>query len=194
MRLIKKLFAKKGQVTDSAKSPAPRLFMCDFCYGLFAEAFQRMNWSYTTETACEECRDDIVERETEEEMMNRSELGVTPNTLDYHGTEEEISEKFLDWWKPAQHPKPAPDYSDEPQVWGFMLAHIRATDRVYFGPFRTRQELSDWMEEVGRRHGISGAVYPLMNPQGDPADFWWIPDGMPWEETLKPKKERDYIP
>jgi hypothetical protein len=82
------------------------------------------------------------------------------------------------------------DYSNEPQVIGFIIVHTRATDRVYFGPFKDMEELDKWMKEVGSKRGVRGSIIPLMNPQGDPADFWYIPSGMPLEETLKPKKDR----
>jgi hypothetical protein len=87
------------------------------------------------------------------------------------------------------------DYSNEPQVIGFIVIHTRAVgSTVYFGPFKTLEEVHEWFETVGHEHRVSGYIQPLMNPQGDPKDFWYIADCVTHEEMLKPKGERDYIP
>lgn len=82
------------------------------------------------------------------------------------------------------------DYSLQPQASGFIIIHTRATDRVFFGPFATVEEASEWLDTVGRRNGVSGGIDYLMNPHGDPQDFWWIPDNVHPSETIKPKQER----
>jgi len=194
MKFINKLFRKKQNGVHSQIAPTPTLHRCGTCFRLFATAFQRTTYFGSTQIACEECRDEIVDNETAEEMYMRHELGESENTLDYYGTEEKISEEILAQWTEAQPPQPAPDYSNEPQVAGFIVVHTRATDRVYFGPFKTVEDIYEWSRKVGAPHRVSGSIYPLMNPQGDPEDFWYIPDEMPWEELVKPKKEREYIP
>lgn len=85
-------------------------------------------------------------------------------------------------------------YSNEPQVWGFLIQHIRATDIVYFGPFRTLDEVREWDETIGQKNRVAGAALPLMNPYGDPNHFWWLSNDATWEELLKPKKDRGYMP
>lgn len=85
-------------------------------------------------------------------------------------------------------------YEDEPQVSGFIIIHSRMGGDVIFGPFATLDELHKWVEEVGIPNRVAGAIKPLMNPKANPRNFWWIPDDIPWEETLKPEKDREYIP
>lgn len=183
MKFISRMFRKKQKVADSVIAPTPTLFVCDECDDKVPKAF-RHRWNRSV--LCEVCQEEFVSNQTD---LHLSDLGLE---AEYYGTEELVRESYDAEWTEIEIPK---DYSNEPQVWGFVIEHPRTGyDRVYFGPFRTRDELSQWMQTVGRKHGVSGAVYPIMNPYGDPADFWWIPNDMPWDETLKPKKDRELVP
>lgn len=93
-------------------------------------------------------------------------------------------------WRLLSSPKPVVDYSAQPQVSGFFIMHTRATDHVFFGPFASVDEAHKWHIEIGVQHGVAGPIVPLMNPHGDPRDYWWIPRDMSWTETIKPKSER----
>ena len=98
--------------------------------------------------------------------------------------------QLWDEWRVLISPKPTVDYSTQPQVSCFFIMHTRATDHVFFGPFATVDDAHKWQVEVGATNGVAGAVIPMMNPQGDPRDFWWIPRDTPWAELIKPKSER----
>lgn len=63
----------------------------------------------------------------------------------------------------------------QPQVGGWIIVHTRATDRVYFGPFATLHEADAWMNEVGRRRGVSGSLVPLVSPASNPDNLWQDP-------------------
>ena len=176
MRFISKLFAKKVNPIEEIEEKAV-FVKCGEC-SLSQERYPHAPFHYevidTSRILCESCYENAT-------------------NLEYDKMRDEGANGYYSmYWRLL--PRPKLDYSNEPQCSGFIVVHTRATDRVYFGPFKTREELGEWLDTVGYAYRVSGAVYPIMNPQGDPEDFWYIPNDMPLEETLKPKKDREYIP
>ena len=63
----------------------------------------------------------------------------------------------------------------QPLVGGWVIAHTRGTDVVYFGPFATLPEADRWMREVGADRGVAGGYIPLVSPASNPANLWHDP-------------------
>lgn len=166
--------------------PTPSLLQCDYC----EDEGEVMYENYSRILHCEPCMKALVQDKVDKEVQEQ--LALYGNVDAY--LREDLTQYFMLEYRKKELIKPLKDYSNEPQVSGFMIVHTRATDRVYFGPFKTVEEIYEWMEKVGVPHHVSGSIYPLMNPQGDPEDFWYIPNDMPWEELIRTKKERGYIP
>ena len=59
-----------------------------------------------------------------------------------------------------------------PQLGGWILYHVRATDVVCFGPFASTEEAEQWMRDVGNDHRVRGLLIPLVSPASDPMSIW----------------------
>ena len=194
MRFISKLFAKKVNPIEE-KEVFVKCGECSLSQQQYPHApfyYEEMD---TSKILCESC----YEMKTSHGSCScvtyneaTGEFDEAPECYGDCGESLEAGHYFF-YWKRLE--KPVLDYSKEPQVSGFILEHPRTGyDRVYFGPFKTMGEISEWMNTVGYHNRVSPAVYPIMNPHGDPADFWYIGNDVSHEEMLKPKGEREYLP
>lgn len=60
-----------------------------------------------------------------------------------------------------------PDYQ-------FIVHHIRATDRVFFGPFKNHKELDAFFEDP-KNKGIHCSVELLISPTCPKEQYWYNP-------------------
>lgn len=68
----------------------------------------------------------------------------------------------------------------------WILHHVRATDRVFFGPFDSYQELDEFYETIPKAQQIQCCVELLINPFVCSSDNWWY---NPMEELMENNPE-----
>ena len=57
---------------------------------------------------------------------------------------------------------------DEERIGGWIIAHSRMNDMVFFGVFATLDEALEFFSS----HELSGNIVPLVSPKSDPSLFW----------------------
>lgn len=57
---------------------------------------------------------------------------------------------------------------DEERIGGWMIAHSRMGDTVFFGVFTTLDEAKEFLAS----HEFSGNILPLVSPKSDSRLFW----------------------
>lgn len=65
-----------------------------------------------------------------------------------------------------------------------ILHHTRATDRVFFGPFKNMTEVQDWYKSNPHALQVKNSIEILISPYSNPDDWWYIPLDHP--ERLTP--------
>lgn len=69
--------------------------------------------------------------------------------------------------------------SIEPQIeqpdYQIILHHTRATDRVFFGPFKNMTEVKNWYAINPHAHQVKNSIEILISPYSDPDYWWYIP-------------------
>lgn len=60
------------------------------------------------------------------------------------------------------------------QDYQWIIVHTRATDIVYFGPFKNYEELDKFFEDPKNRN-IQCNVHLLISPSLDSKDYWYNP-------------------
>jgi phage terminase large subunit len=67
----------------------------------------------------------------------------------------------------------------EPQIkqpdYHIILHHTRATDRVFFGPFKNITEVQDWYKTNPHASQVKNSIEVLVSPYSNPDDWWYIP-------------------
>ena len=67
----------------------------------------------------------------------------------------------------------------EPQIkqpdYHIILHHTRATDRVFFGPFKNITEVQDWYKTNPHASQVKNSIEVLISPYSNPEDWWYIP-------------------
>jgi hypothetical protein len=56
-----------------------------------------------------------------------------------------------------------------------ILHHVRATDRVFFGPFKNMTEVKDWYKTNPHAAQVKNSIEVLISPYSNPDDWWYIP-------------------
>ena len=56
-----------------------------------------------------------------------------------------------------------------------ILHHTRATDRVFFGPFKNMTEVKNWYATNPYAHEVKNSIEILISPYSDPEHWWYIP-------------------
>lgn len=70
-----------------------------------------------------------------------------------------------------------PDYQ-------IIVVHTRATDRVYFGPFKNITELNNWQVTNPAASRVSPSIQLLISPNANPDEWWYTSLNDP--QSLKP--------
>ena len=72
----------------------------------------------------------------------------------------------------------------EPQIkqpdYHIILHHTRATDRVFFGPFKNITEVQDWYRTNPHASQVKNSIEVLVSPYSNPDDWWYIPLDHPY--------------
>lgn len=68
----------------------------------------------------------------------------------------------------------------------WILHHVRSTDRVFFGPFKSYEELDMFYETIPEANRIHCHVELLINPFIVPSSNWWY---NPQENLLETNPE-----
>lgn len=74
--------------------------------------------------------------------------------------------KFISIFKKQQ--EHIPDYQ-------FIVHHCRATDRVFFGPFKNHRELDAFFDDP-KNAGIQCAIELLISPNVSKEQYWYNPN------------------
>jgi hypothetical protein len=67
----------------------------------------------------------------------------------------------------------------DPQIkqpdYHIILHHTRATDRVFFGPFKNITEVENWYKTNPHSSQVKNSIEVLISPYSNPEDWWYIP-------------------
>jgi len=67
----------------------------------------------------------------------------------------------------------------DPQIkqpdYHIILHHTRATDRVFFGPFKNITEVENWYKTNPYASQVKNSIEVLISPYSNPEDWWYIP-------------------
>ena len=75
----------------------------------------------------------------------------------------------------------------EPQIeqpdYQMIIVHTRATDRVFFGPFKNMTEIKHWYSTNPETEKVYPSTQILISPHANPDEWWYIPLDHPEDLT-----------